>query len=182
MIHKNSTIFKKVKAREYQRVLPIDLTEGDTIRGYNPKTLKYEDVKIMSILKLNVPRILLKLSNSDSILVSNQSFLCSSHAMWCRDDLTHKKQFKLLKKDLSIHGPNTFTPYIVKVEDEHNDIFYDLRTDTECPILVDSYLQYFKSTETGKYGFQIEINGSECVAESLDAKQRTLRVPEESEN
>lgn len=179
MIHKNSIVFKKLGWKKYQMVNPIELKDGDTIRGFNHKKLQYEDIKIMSILKVSAQRVMLKTSSSDTILVSTESYLASSHAMWCSKDLTDLKRFKLLKKDPSVYGPNTFTPYIVKVDLEHNDIFYDIRTDSECPVLVDGYLQYFKSVETGKYGFQIKVNGSECIEESLDAEQRTLRVPEE---
>jgi hypothetical protein len=65
MIHKNSIIFKRIKAREYEMTNPVNLQEGDIVRGFNPKTLKYEDVKILSILKINAPRVALKLSNAD---------------------------------------------------------------------------------------------------------------------
>lgn len=182
MIHKNSTIFKKTGWRQYEMTNPINLKDGDIVRGFNPKTQKYEDIKIMSILKVNNQRVLVKTSSLDNIVISIDSFMASSNNFWCIKDLTNKKQFKMIKKDPSIHGANLFTPYILSAIQEHNDIFYDIRTNSECPVLVDSYLQYFKSMESGKYGFETEINGSECITSSLDAEQRTLRVPEESES
>lgn len=182
MIHKNSTIFKKTGYRQYEMTNPINLKDGDTVRGFNPKTQKYEEIKVMSVLKVNATRVLLRMSSLEQLVVSTESYLASSHNFWCIKDLTNKKNFKVIKKDPAIHGPNLFTPYILNAVQEHNDIFYDIRTDSECPVLVDNYLQYFKSTETGKYGFEIEINGSECITPSLDAEQRTLRVPEESES
>jgi hypothetical protein len=182
MIHKNSTVFKKTGWRQYEMVNPINLKDGDTVRGFNPKTLKYEEIKIMSILKVSAQRVLLRMSSLENIVISTESYLASSNRFWCYKDLTNRKAFKVLKKDPTIFGANTFTPYILTVTAEHNDIFYDIRTDSECPVLVDNFLQYFKSTESGKYGFETEINGSECITQSLDAEQRTIRVPEESES
>lgn len=182
MLHKNSIVWKKKTYRNFEMIHPIDLKEGDIVRGYNPLTLKYEEIKIMSILKLSVPRVLVSTSSNENIVISTESFLASSHSMWCIRDLTYKKHFKLIKRDPTINGANTFTPYILRAVTEHNDIFYDIRTDSECPVLVDNYLQYFKSTETGKYGFQVKINDDQRITESLDAEQRTLRVHEESED
>lgn len=186
MIHKNSNIVKKVTTRQSEIITPNNLVEGDKIKAWDVKQNKYVDVTVLSILKVSVPRVVLKMINGDILVISSESMMASSGIVWCSKDLRPHSEFKLLKKDLTIHGPNTFTPVIKSKSLEHNDIFYDIRIDGDCAVLVDGYLQYFKNANTGKFGyeagFETKIYGNKYTSESLDAEQRTLRMPEESED
>lgn len=186
MIHKNSTIIKRINSRESELINPSNLSEGDKIKSWDVKQGKYIDVTVLSILKVSVPRILLKMINGDILVISTESMMASSGIVWCSRDLRPVTEFKLLKKDLTLSGPNTFTPVIKSKTAEHNDIFYDIRIDGDSAVLVDNYLQYFKNANTGKFGyetgFETKVYGDKYTSESLDAEQRTLRMPEESES
>ena len=179
MINKNSVVYKRIKQRHYEMMLAKDIVTGDILRGFDIVERKYVEVKVTSCIKIQNTCYRLKMTNQDHFFVSPDTFLLTTNGFWCTKDLADYGAFKLVKKDLSVQGANTYTPAIDTKILEAPDFFYDIRTATEHPILVDGYLIYFKSSETNKYGFQKESNSDQPITESLDAQQRTIRVPEE---
>jgi hypothetical protein len=162
-------------------ILAKDIEAGMILRGYDIATKQYQEIKVTSCFKIQNIRWRLQFLGTDHIFISPDTFLLTTNGFWCTKDLADYTAFKLIKKDMTIHhGSNTVTPKVHMKIMESPDFFYDIRTESELPVLVDGFLVYFKCSETNKYGFQKESDSDQPITQSLDEKQRTIRVPEES--
>ena len=174
MIPSNSTVLRKLYNKSLTRVGIEAIRVGHYIRTIDLETGDYRMSKVISIVKLTLPKYEITTSNFDTIACSsNCKFMCLDGMVvpWS-PTMSIDHTTRLVKRDAS----KVLTPFVKSAKLVGSPlVFYDLIVESEEPqaVLVDGYAKIFTTRIVIKNGKEKE----ETATDSLPMEQSSNEAP-----